>query len=330
MAAFGGPVPAWLRGTRGTMRGEVGVPLAWNGSLADGLLEQMVATVRVAADAVTVAGFELSSLVGTGELRGREFAIDTSEPTRLNQGAFGVGLRVDLGGARLPSALTLRWNGGQLQTGAIELLRYAVPLFAGLDGEAAHLTGQCDLQLSLQGPARLATGQNWLQLLDEWAGSGTLGLREAAVTPAPALSGLLTPFGELTGADTRLGDAGRLAIDRFEAPFRFEHGAIETQAGTWLAKGKQIGLSGTARLDGGLDYGFDLSALLRGHRDGERVLKAIHGTLPAARLTGSLDSPSLGLPDVGALLQQVLQGELQDRGRDLLQRELDKLLKRKS
>jgi hypothetical protein len=181
----------------------------------------------------------------------------------------------------------------------------------------------------LQGPARAVPGQNWLQLLDEWAGSGTLGLRNATVTPAPGLAGLLAPLGELV-ADGEHGTAGSLAIDSFEAPFRFERGAITMRAAKWLRKGKPIGVSGTTHLDGKLDLGFDLSALLRGHRDGERVLQAAGGTLPAARLTGTVASPALALPSIGDLLQKVLQRDLEEQASDGLRRLLDNLRKHKT
>ncbi|MEO6596793.1 MAG: hypothetical protein ABIP94_18760, partial [Planctomycetota bacterium] len=336
LASFGGPMPEWLRGTGSKVTGEIGVP--WPGDATgtgsafdvDRLMTTSTATVRLAASGLTAAGFELRNLKGSGELRGGAFQFSTAEPTTLNQGGLTVGVRTDLNDlARLPATLTLRWNGGQLQPAASEVLRLVVPMLAGLDANTAQLSGLCDLEFSFTGPSLRRADQNWLQLLDEWVGSGAIGLRNAAVTPSPALSGLLAPLGQLAGAGAQLGDGGRLAIDSFVAPFTMRRGSLATRAGRWLAKGKEIGLSGTVRFDGSLDYGFDFSALLRGHRDGERVLTALGGKLPAARLTGSLTAPSLGLPEVGDLLQKGVQKELETRGRDVLQRELDKLLKRK-
>ncbi|HZN39497.1 MAG TPA: hypothetical protein VFD82_11885 [Planctomycetota bacterium] len=330
LSALGGPVPGWLEGTGSKVHGEIGIPRTFDPSKLDGklggLLEHCAATVHVTAETIAVAGLLLGKLEGTGSLRDRQFRFDVSEAV-LDRGAVTLGLQIDLRGERWPSAFAMRWSGGQLQPAGVEVMRYLVPMFAGLDSGVPDLSGQCDLQLALQGPACAAPGQNWLHLLDEWAGSGTLGLRGATVTPAPALAGLLAPFGELAGEP---GDAGTLAIDSFEAPFRLERGAIAMRAAKWLRKGKQIGVSGVTRLDGQLDLGFELGALLRGHRDGERMLQVAGGALPAARLRGTVDSPSLALPDIGDLLQKVLQRDLEEQASDALRRVLDNLRKRKT
>lgn len=331
LAAFGGPIPAWLQGTSGKVVGELGVPLSGGAFDFTRLRDEIVATARIRATKLAAAGFELRDLAGSGELRHGAFRFDTAPTTLLNQGGLVVSVRTDVRDReRMPTSVGLRWQGGRLQAGATELLALVVPLFAGLDSATANLSGQCDLEFSFAGPAQRTGQQTWLQLLNLWSGSGSVGLRDTALTPAPALAGLLSPLGNFVGVDTSLGNGGRLAIDSFTAPFTMRVGTIETKAGRWLAKGKAIGLSGTARLDGVLDYGFDLSALLRGHRDGDRVLQAAGGSLPAARLTGTVQQPSLGLPDLRDLLNKVLQNELEGRGRDLLQRELEKLLKRKS
>ncbi|HEX5053652.1 MAG TPA: hypothetical protein VFZ65_17870 [Planctomycetota bacterium] len=335
LAGFGGQMPDWLRGTGSRLLGEVGVPWSAETMRAgamdfDAMLTQVVASVRLQATRLGAAGFELRDVTGAGELRGGEFRFATAEPTLLNQGGLSVAVQTDLRDlARLPATVSLRWTGGQVRPAATEVLRLVVPLLAGLDADTAQVSGLCDLEFAFAGPSLRAADQNWLQLLGEWSGKGTIGLRSAAVTPAPALSGLLAPLGQLVGAAGQLGDGGRLAIDSFVAPFTLRRGSLETRAARWLAKGKEIGLSGTVQLDGDLDYGFDLSALLRGHKDGERVLQALGGTLPAARLTGSLAAPSLGLPQLGDVLQKGAQNELEARGRELLQRELDKLIKRK-
>lgn len=328
LASLGGPVPGWFEGTGSEVHGELVIPRTWRPSTLDQLLARCAATVHATADTIAVAGLELGRLAGTGSLRDRQLRFDVSDAL-LDRGKLTLGLQVDLRAERLPSVITLRWNGGQLQPAGVEVMRFLVPMFAGLDAGVAGLSGECDLQMALQGPARAAPGQNWLQLLDEWVGNGTLNLRGAFVTPAPALAGLLAPFGELAGG-TGPGDATTLAIDRFEAPLRLQRGAISMRAAKWLRKGNQIGVSGTTRLDGRLDLGFDLSVLLRGHRDGERVLQATAGTLPPARLTGTLDSPSLALPDAGDLLQKVLLHELEQQSSEALRRMLDNLRKGKT
>lgn len=74
-----------------------------------------------------------------------------------------------------------------------------------------------------------------------------------------------------------------------------------------------------------IDYALDLAPLLRGHKDGERVLAAFDNTLPGATLSGTVDDPKLGLPKLGDLATKALKNQ----GRELLeggiQRGLDRL-----
>jgi hypothetical protein len=102
-------------------------------------------------------------------------------------------------------------------------------------------------------------------------------------------------------------------------------GETHTTASEWLAKGAKIGLSGKVALDGSLDYGIDLTALLAGHKDGERVLKALNGALPATLLQGTLDAPTLKLP----ALEDIAQKLLEQQGKDLLKKGIEELFKRR-
>ena len=88
-------------------------------------------------------------------------------------------------------------------------------------------------------------------------------------------------------------------------------------------------MSGSVGLAGALDYELDLTALLRGHRDGERVLALLSGALPPAAIQGSLDAPKLQLPAIDVVLQRALENELKQQGGGLLKKALDDLLKRR-
>ena len=91
----------------------------------------------------------------------------------------------------------------------------------------------------------------------------------------------------------------------------------------------QAGLGDGQLIDGALDYGFDFTALLQGHRDGDRVLNAIGGKLPKAKLMGTFAAPSLGLPDLTQVARNALEQQVQTQGKDLLRKALDDLLKKK-
>jgi hypothetical protein len=155
-----------------------------------------------------------------------------------------------------------------------------------------------------------------------------VGLRQAGIEPAPALQGLLQPLAGLPGMATALGEGGRLAIDDLQTEFTLRRGSLQNKLGHWTSKGRTIGLSGTTRLDGTLDHAFDFSDLLRGHRDGERVLAALGGKLPAARLDGTLTQPRLGLPDLAQVARDALKGDLGKQAGELLQRGIEDLLKK--
>jgi hypothetical protein len=59
----------------------------------------------------------------------------------------------------------------------------------------------------------------------------------------------------------------------------------------------------------------DFASLLQGHKDGEKVLKALGGSLPGAKLGGTVDAPKLGLPDLGDVATKLLE----QQGKELLE-----------
>ena len=59
----------------------------------------------------------------------------------------------------------------------------------------------------------------------------------------------------------------------------------------------------------------DFASLLKGHKDGEKVLAALGGKLPGAKLGGTVDAPQLGLPEVGDLATKLLE----QQGKHLLE-----------
>ncbi|MBL9076789.1 MAG: hypothetical protein JNL08_04750 [Planctomycetes bacterium] len=330
LATEGGPLPAWLRGTGARLGGELRLATTSLPTDAAGWARALAATLRLDVPRLTLGGFTFRQFVVDTTLRDGTGTLASIAGASLDDGPLALSARVDLTQpATLPLAASLRWQGGQLHGGTAALLRYLVPLLAGAEAGAATLTGRCDLELTLAGPALRATDQGWLAWLDAWQGSGELGLHDAAVTPAAALQPLLAPLGPLTQGTAPLGDHGRFALDGFTAPFAFAQGAVRTTAAAWLAKGRRLGLAGSVRFDGGLDYELDLTELLRGHRDGEKVLQALRGTLPPALLRGTLDAPTVELPALTGVLQRVLEEELKQRGKGLLDRALDDLLRRR-
>jgi hypothetical protein len=333
MAAFGGPMPTWLRDGGSKLALDVDVPAAVLRGEFDlqALLGQLAATARFDASELRAHGFTARGLALTGSLRDGALALQLGDGASLDGGALSLSLAAPLT-REAPAQLQLRWRNGEVRGPVTAGLRYVVPLFAGLDADTAALQGRLDFGASLQGPLRPRANETWLQWLDRWAGDGDIALRQVAFAPASQLRTLLQPVGAAFGPAATLGRTTNgkplLAIDELKTPFRFAAGAITLQATQWLAQGKRIGLSGSTRLDGTLDFGFDVSDLLRGHRDGDRVLKALGGSLPPASLRGTVNAPALALPDLQGVLERVLKNEVLEQGAGLLQRELEKLLRK--
>ena len=163
----------------------------------------------------------------------------------------------------------------------------------------------------------------WLAWLDAWSGEGSLSLRDTSFAPSQRLRGLLEPLGSLSAKLAPVARGGQLQVDSLTAPFSIRAGQIATRGAKWLAGGKTIGLAGSVGLDGAIDYELDFAALLRGRKDGEKVLQALGGALPGAKLTGSVIAPDLGLPDLGDVAKRLLEQQgkqlLEAKGKELLE-----------
>lgn len=325
LASYGGPLPEQLRNVGGVVSGKVAVPFT---GLQMPPLEQLLADVEVDAAVqarhLVVSGFDLSGLDASLRMQDGKLAFDTGKGTQLNTGGLQLQLQSDLQQpSALPFQLQLHWRGGKVAGETTALLRYVVPLLAGVQATAASFDSGIDLGLELKGAAMPQSGQSWLQLLNTWEGSGNIALTDGEVQPAPALQGLLS----------LLGQQGSLAIDRLAGGFTLKQGTIDTQLMRWISKGQDYGLSGKVRLDGKLDVGIDVTAMLQQHKDGQKVAAVLGDRKLMVGLDGTLEAPQLSLPDVGKLLAEALQQDagqtLQQTARDALQKALDDLLKGK-
>lgn len=327
LAAFGGPMPAQLQGSDARLAGTAALPLAGT-TLPDA--GRLAALVRVAAelqiDRVALRDLELAGLAANLDLREGAARIDVAPGATLGGGPIALQVRSDVRDLATARAdIACDWRSGQVGATASSWLRYLVPLLAGLDADAARFEAALDLQANLSGPIAPSEGQNWLQWLDAWQGDGAVHLANGKLRPAPALAGLLSPLEALLGRSGGLGAGGELAIDDLQGAFRVQQGHVESTAMRWLAAGKTIGLSGRVSLAGQLDYGIDLTALLRDHRDGARLVQALGDKTLTAGLSGTVDAPRLSLPDPQRLLRSVLQGSAED----IVRKSLEDLLRGK-
>lgn len=240
-----------------------------------------------------------------GELRVADGKLTLGSATgsagKLNGGPFSLALAAALDDtAQMPTEVKLQWNGGAVGAGAVPVLQYFVPMLAGLSG-AANLDFQSkiDTVMSFRGPMLAKPGQSVLEWLNEWSGTGDLHLLQGSFTPSQELSSLL----ELTGLGKKL------AFDKLGGAFQLDQGYVVTALSEFDGAAKKLGFKGRTSLSGQIEYGIDVSSLLAGHKDGEKIRKALGNRPLEAGLAGTLTSPRIALPDLGKL---VLQGAVDD------------------
>jgi hypothetical protein len=321
LTAFGGPVPAALRNIGGRLTGTLAVPIA-SGALpsAKQLLADLFADAQLTSKRISIAGFALTDLDAKLQVKDGKLAVNTAPTTLLNLGSVNLTLQSDLNDLEtLPFTFGLDWKGGKVDGEAADLLRFAVPLLAGLQGDAAAFSSNIDLGLHLSGPGCRRADESWLSLLNRWSGDGQLSLSGGSLAPSTPLQGLLGFVGQ----------EGRLAIDKFGGAFTLKQGTVESKMMKWSSKGRDYGLVGKVQLDGSLDFGLDLTDVLQAHKDGQRLLAVLGPNKLLAGLKGSLTQPKLGLPDLSSLMRDAAKNELKQEGNDLLKKGLDKLLKKK-
>lgn len=337
LAQFGGPMPKLLAGQPIRVAGrallQVGPQLldqvAGATTSLDALMRFVASHVAVTADVsapagsfggAALAGVELAAALRQGKLEAK-----LGPGATLNGGPLRLDASVDLAGAGWPTALTFAVDGGALTSDVVPALQYVVPLFAGLSEQVgAQLQGRGTLSLALSGPARNPAA-SLLGWLDHWSGNGKLALEQGSVRPAEQFAGLLQWLEPNT--------QGLLEFDALTTDFTLRQGGVETALLKLDRKAKKLALHGRTGLDGRLDHRLDLAELMRGHRDGEKILAWLQGKPLEAALQGSLTAPQLALPDLQKLLADAAKGaaerELRKGAENLLQKGLEELFKKR-
>lgn len=275
LANLGGIVPQELRGASGTMNGQLLV---------------------VPSD--------------------RKVSFRTGDGTTLNGGP----LRIHATGTldkeqRLPVNFEVTWQGGKVRGDAVRLLRYAVPLLAGLDVDTKlDFESDIDTSIQLEGPLLRADDESTLQWLNHWQGAGKLKLMNGGFTPAKQLGDLLTFAGE----------RNRLAFKNIDTDFVIKAGAVETKLLKMNRKAQTYGFRGKVFMDGRIDYQIALQDALKGHRDGEKIRRYLGNTPLEGKLAGTLDDPKLVMPS----LEKILEAGAKKGLDDALKKGLDRLFKR--
>lgn len=325
LAEFGGPIPETLKSSGSRLQGTISIPSNELPEDAAGWINALITNANLSLKSLNIAGFALRDIGLNVALADGGLRLATSEGSKIDGGALVAVFDIDLNNlATMPLSGSISWQGGKLSGGATQTLRYVVPLFAGLEASAAQVLGDVNLEFAFDGPAMMQQDESVLEWLDTWTGSGSLGLANTAFAPSKKLSGLLAPLGPLTKNALSIGENGRLKIDSFKAPFAFAKGVVTSTKSEWAAAGQKIGLSGNIDFDGKMNYSIDFSSLLKGHKDGQKILKALNGRLPPAILAGSIDDPKLNLPELGNVAESLIK----QQGKSLLEKGLKSLFKK--
>jgi hypothetical protein len=312
---FGGALTGDLASEGGTLQGMLVLPLV------DKLDESFDVSQLYSEGQLSLAGlefesFRLADYRGRFQLHDGILELHTVAGATLNSGPFQLQATADLADLTdIPLKLDLSWEQGAIRGDAVRLLRYVVPLLAGLEqGPRLDFHSTISSQLSLSGPAMPRTDEYVLEWLNRWEGTGNVHLQGGGFTPAPELQAILAATG----------NGARLQLDELDSSFTISNGYVETAITKLESKGRRYGLAGRTSLGGDIDYTIDVTAMLEGHRDGDRIRKALGDQPLNGALTGTLNSPELGMPDLAQLFDAVLKGV----GEEALQKGILDLLKR--
>ncbi len=331
LGKLGGPIPAMLGEQVGRVVGRAALKMPAGGFEFDDVMQFIVDSVQVDAKvslpqlafgtATKILGVELPVAIKDGALRA-----SLTPGATLNGGALTLTAGVDLKQATWPASLDLGVQETALIGDALHALQYAVPLFAGLAQQAgAELGGRGTLSMSFTGPGNKGAAETWLAWLNHWSGGGKVALADGNVRPAAAFASLM----QFADPESQ----GMLSFKDLATDFTLREGGVETALTKLDIKGKSLGLSGRTMLDGTMDHKLDLTALLRGHKDGEKVLQYLQGKAIEGAVKGTLWSPKVAMPDVQSLFTEALknaaQQELKKGAENLLQKGLEELFKRK-
>lgn len=271
---------------------------------ADRILRALRGELALDVPVARPGGQEITGLRGTLAIADGSARFTSSEGTRVNGGPARIVATSALDIAtRFPTEVEIEWHNGAVQGDAAPMLSRFVPLLAGLDASQ-----QSRFRSQVQATAR-ASGPAWpertdpLGYLAAWSGKADLALLEGMLQPAPALQALL----DFLGRDKPI------HFSRIGGEFEVQKGQVRSQLTRFATRDRVLTLRGSVGVDGRIDYRLDLTPLLEGHRDGERIAALLGGRPLEATLGGTITAPTLALPDLGkTLVEGVLKGAAQD------------------
>jgi len=259
---------------------------------------------------VTVQGWKVGGASGVVRAAQGRFALEEMTAS-VNGGKASCRASLDAG-ADLPAwSLSARLDDAQANYEITPLLQYVLP-FLALEGERALFSGKLEGAIDLEG-----RGADRAAIEKDINGKGSVRVRDGGIAASRF-------FSEIAGALDL--DLGEVLFSEMGSDFAILPGKVDVTKAYFTGKpgGKlrNLGLVGTTRFDGTIEFGLDVTAIREsiGSKRIRRVLEGIEkvagsGILPL-KVTGTLKSPKLTLsaPDAGGILDRVLGGEGKEEG----------------
>lgn len=316
LAQLGGPIPADLRQSKGSVVGQfafVTVAQAFDPAhLQEHFAEYVNAAAKVQLDRYTIEGNELRDIAGTLAIVNGAVHFDGNAAVGGGTAKIAADTTL-LDRERMPGTITIDIENARVQDAAVGIIRYALPLLAGLKlDEKLDFEARVSTKMALQGPLLRTADQGLLGWLNLWTGGGEFALADGVFTPSAEVAQLLSLAGE----------PGKLAFDNVQSKFVLAKGAVETSLMKLGRESAKIGLQGKVGLDGQIDYSIDVRELIARQQYGEQILAALGDSGALARLGGTLDAPKLVLPDIGKLAGDALQNAAKDAAEKALRDKL--------
>lgn len=297
--AVGGNFQATGKGSR---------PFAVRGSLATG---KLTADGGLGWDALRAYGFD----VGKGEMTAK--LADGRGTVSPISATFGGGritltptVRLDAAPAEVSFAPGTVVEKATLTPAACAgAIGYALPAIAN----AAHAEGQVSLVL---GDNRVPLGD-----FSKATMRGQLLLHKATVGAGPVMAEVFKLLGQPSARMT--------LANEVPVPIAVENGRVHHQNLALTVNGYTVKTSGSVGLDGSLAMVVDvpIPGTFPGLKNNPAVKKAVEGKIVKLPVGGTLAKPAVDAGGLNRAVADLARGAAKDIGRELLNKELDKLLK---
>lgn len=326
LAGFGGPQDVELSGTLGydlaaltpELRAAVGGnfqatgkgsrPFAVRGSLATG---KLTADGGLGWDALKAYGFD----VGKGELT-----------AKLADGRGTISpITATFGGGRITLAPTVRLDTPAAEVSfapgtVVDQAKLTPEACAGAIGFALPAIAKAS---HAEGDISLVLGDNRVPLADFAKASvrGKLLIHQASVGAGPVMSEVFKLLGQPSARMT-------LANEQV-VPIAVENGRVYHENLALTVNGYTVKTTGSVGLDGGVSMFVDvpIPGTFPGLKNNPALKKAVEGKVVKVPVGGTLGKPAVDAGAFNRAVAELARGAVKDAGRDLLNKELDKLFK---